>query len=62
MRDSSVSLWRQPPLKSFFFVVLFDLKVNQNLEFKSIRMPFAQGSQVGSEEALGGFRKVALVE
>ncbi len=45
------------PHKSFFFVVLFDPKVNQNLQFKSILMPFAQGSQVGSERPWAALEK-----
>ncbi len=61
MRDGRFPLANNPTLKSFFFVVLFDRKVKQNLQFKSILMPFAQGSQARSGRPWAALEKAPLL-
>ncbi len=57
MRDSRFRFGDCSTPKSFFFVVLLDPKVNQNLQFKSVFMLLEQGSQVGSERPWAALEK-----
>ncbi len=57
MRDRRFRFGENPPSNPSSLVVLFDPKVNHNLQFKSILTPFAQGSQVDSERPWAALEK-----